>query len=320
MSEPIASIILLAYNAADTIDKALQSLLAQQTDYKYEIIIADDASTDTTRSICQQYADRHPEIIRMMPPAPNKGIVANYFDALQACRGKYISDCAGDDFWLDTTRLQKQIEALQSDDTLSVVFSDVAVNGTQLHSADPRHARWMQPRISGAEMLRGIISNSDMLPYQLSAALYRKDSLLRVMSQRQDIVRSPLAAVEDLPIMLALASQGDAAYIPVTAYHYTVDDTPTLSNNQSPSRASRFYGRLLLYTADAADFYSIPLTELKSHFREKYNYIASQARLSGDRTHLKMLKKIRQRWHPITPLLKSGIHTLLLILTPEKNP
>lgn len=314
MSEPIASIILLSYNAADTVARALESLLAQHTDYTYEIIVADDASTDTTRCICQKYADRHPDIIRIMPPAPNKGVVGNYFDALKACRGKYISDCAGDDFWLDTSRLQKQIEALQHDDSLSVVFSDVAVNGTQLHSADPRHAGWMRPRISGAEMLKGIIGNSDMLPYQLSAALYRKDSLLKVMKQQAEIVRSPLAAVEDLPIMLALASQGDAAYIPITAYHYTVDDTPTLSNNQTPSRAARFYGRLLLFTADAADFYGMPLTSLKTHFREKYNYIASQARLSGDKSHLHMLKEIRHRWHPISPRIKSRLHTLLLHL------
>ncbi|MDE6295173.1 MAG: glycosyltransferase, partial [Muribaculaceae bacterium] len=269
---PKASIILLAYNHQNSVARAIESLLAQQTDYNYEILIADDCSTDRTREIAQQYADRYPQIIRMMPPAPNKGLVNNYFDALMECRGEYISDCAADDYWLDTSLLRTEIEMLDSDPSLSVVFPDVAENGTQLHSSMPRYARWMRPHVTGREILLGTLNNTTALPYQLSAALYRKSSLMSVLEQAPDMVRNPECGVEDLPVIAALASQGDAAYTPLIGYHYTVDSTETISNNLSPAKAFRFYSRLLAFTPKLAKFYGIPLTDLNDHFQQKYSY------------------------------------------------
>ncbi|MDE7143493.1 MAG: glycosyltransferase family 2 protein, partial [Muribaculaceae bacterium] len=61
------SVIVLTYNQEDTISRTLDSILAQQVDFDYEIIVGDDASTDRTRQICTQYQQRHPDRLRIMP-------------------------------------------------------------------------------------------------------------------------------------------------------------------------------------------------------------------------------------------------------------
>ncbi len=88
MTRPDISVIILTYNQQHTVAQAIESVLAQNTpDYCVEIVIGDDGSTDATRDICSGYAARYPERIRLMPEAPNKGVVRNYFDTLEACRG-----------------------------------------------------------------------------------------------------------------------------------------------------------------------------------------------------------------------------------------
>ena len=100
------SVVVCTYNQEDTIARTLDSILMQQCHLPYEIIIGEDCSTDNTLSICQQYAEHHPGIIRVMANKPNKGVVRNYFDCLLAADGKYIADCAGDDFWTDPLKLE----------------------------------------------------------------------------------------------------------------------------------------------------------------------------------------------------------------------
>jgi glycosyltransferase involved in cell wall biosynthesis len=73
------SVIVCTYNQEATIARALDAILAQQCTVPYEVIIGEDASTDNTRKICQEYAKKYPDIIRIMPEAPNKGIVDNYY-------------------------------------------------------------------------------------------------------------------------------------------------------------------------------------------------------------------------------------------------
>ena len=104
MKNPKVSVIVICYNQRDTISRALDSVLAQE-DCDYEVIIGDDASADGTREVCEEYARRYPGRVRLMPAAPNKGVVDNYFDCFDAARGEYVADCAGDDYWLGTRRL-----------------------------------------------------------------------------------------------------------------------------------------------------------------------------------------------------------------------
>ena len=91
--ENLISVVVCTYNQEDTIARTLDSILMQQCHVPYEIIIGEDCSTDQTLSVCEAYASKFPDKIRLIANKPNKGIIDNYFDCILASNGQYIADC-----------------------------------------------------------------------------------------------------------------------------------------------------------------------------------------------------------------------------------
>jgi glycosyltransferase involved in cell wall biosynthesis len=108
------SISCITYNQEKYIGDAIQSFLAQQTDFEYCIEIHNDASSDNTKFEIEKYRIIAPEKIYAFHHVKNKGIARNFFEAMQQCRGKYIALCEGDDYWTDPLKLQKQVDFLES--------------------------------------------------------------------------------------------------------------------------------------------------------------------------------------------------------------
>ena len=113
---PLISVLCISYNHARYIEIAIQGFLLQETQYKYEIIIHDDASTDGTQDLILKWQSRYPELIRTVLQKENtfsKG--ARPFELLlKQAKGKYIAICEGDDYWLEPSKLQKQAEFLEA--------------------------------------------------------------------------------------------------------------------------------------------------------------------------------------------------------------
>lgn len=108
--QPKVSVVVCTYNQEKTIARTLDSILAQNGNYSYEIILGEDGSKDGTRAVCENYAEKHPDIIKLMPAAPNKGMMRNWRDCLAECKGEYIMACAGDDWWHNPDKIKIQIE------------------------------------------------------------------------------------------------------------------------------------------------------------------------------------------------------------------
>lgn len=119
---PLISAIVLTYNQCAYIADCIEGILSQDTAFAYEIIIADDCSTDGTREICESYAAKYPSLIKLVASEQNVGAVANEQRAFLAAKGKYIATCEGDDFWSDTMKLQRQVDFLESHPDYSVCF------------------------------------------------------------------------------------------------------------------------------------------------------------------------------------------------------
>ena len=117
MNEQImVSVFVVAYNEEKYIRQALDSVLAQKTNFKYEVIVHDDASTDQTADIVREYEKRYPEIVKGIYQDSNKyqkGIqfVISYMYPVAV--GKYVAYCDGDDYWTDPYKLQKQVDFLE---------------------------------------------------------------------------------------------------------------------------------------------------------------------------------------------------------------
>ena len=122
---PLASIVVITYNQEKSLPVTLDSLLAQKTSFPFEIVIGDDCSKDGTRAVIADYVERYPEIIRPIYNERNLGILGNYVSTLRQCRGKYRSACAGDDFWNDSEKLQLQVDVMENDPEIGLVYTDV---------------------------------------------------------------------------------------------------------------------------------------------------------------------------------------------------
>jgi glycosyltransferase involved in cell wall biosynthesis len=108
------SVVMITYNHERFIAQALSSVLAQRTNFDFEIIVADDCSTDGTRAMVADFAGRYPGKILPLLRERNLGMVRNFREALAACRGEYLAILEGDDFWLRQDKLQSQVDFLDS--------------------------------------------------------------------------------------------------------------------------------------------------------------------------------------------------------------
>ena len=113
-NEMMVSVQMLSYNHEDSLARAIESVLGQRTKYKYELIIGDDASTDRSQERINEYAHKYPEIIVAVCREKNIGAVQNGNDISKRCRGKYHAVCEGDDYWITTDKLEKQVSFLES--------------------------------------------------------------------------------------------------------------------------------------------------------------------------------------------------------------
>jgi glycosyltransferase involved in cell wall biosynthesis len=119
---PSVTIICLTYNHAPYIGEALQSFISQQ-DIDFEVIVADDASTDGTTEIVAGFAAKYPDIVRHIHQSRNVGVEANFTNACQFVRGEFVAICDGDDYFITRDKIKKQVDILQSDQSLSICFS-----------------------------------------------------------------------------------------------------------------------------------------------------------------------------------------------------
>lgn len=112
----MVSICCITYNHEAYIAEALEGFLMQQTNFRYEILIGEDQSTDGTRAIINSYIGKYPDRIRLVGHDKNIGAINNQISLFVAAEGKYIAMCDGDDFWTDPAKLQKQVDFLEANE------------------------------------------------------------------------------------------------------------------------------------------------------------------------------------------------------------
>lgn len=121
---PKVSVLVGTYDCARHVRAAIESVLAQQTTFPFEIVIADDASTDGTREIVEDYARAHPELVRLSlrPYRVADGGARNILEGLARCTGEYVASIDGDDVWIDPDKLQHQVEFLDEHPSYQLCF------------------------------------------------------------------------------------------------------------------------------------------------------------------------------------------------------
>lgn len=128
MKEPLVSICCMAYNHASYIRQCLDGFMMQKTNFSFEVLIHDDASTDGTQEIIREYVKKYPDVIKPIYQVENqysKGIKVSITYNYPRTKGKYIALCEGDDYWIDPLKLQKQVDVLETDSSIGMVYTKV---------------------------------------------------------------------------------------------------------------------------------------------------------------------------------------------------
>lgn len=115
MSAPLVSVCMTTYNHEAYIRQAIEGVLAQRTAFGVELVVGEDCSTDATAVVCREYAAKYPDRVRLLSGERNIGWRANYRRTFEACRGRYVAYCDGDDWWDDPQKLQLQVDLLEAD-------------------------------------------------------------------------------------------------------------------------------------------------------------------------------------------------------------
>ncbi len=134
MAEIMVSIICTAYNHEKFIQSALDSFINQKTNFDFEVLVHDDASTDNTANIIRKYEKEFPKIIKPIYQSENKfSKSVNLQKEIIApiARGKYIALCEGDDYWIDEYKLQKQVDYLESHPGCTICFTNAYTEDQQ---------------------------------------------------------------------------------------------------------------------------------------------------------------------------------------------
>jgi len=128
MSSPKVSVCIITYNHGEYISQCLESVLSQQTDFDFEIIVGDDFSIDNTREILLDYKKKYPSLVKLIFQEKNTGGTRNYLDVHEAALGQYVAHLDGDDLMLPS-KLQFQSDCLDSNSDVSFAVHAVRYIG-----------------------------------------------------------------------------------------------------------------------------------------------------------------------------------------------
>lgn len=308
---PKVSVIVATWNQASTIGRTLDSILGQHTDFPYEIIIGEDASPDDTRRVCEEYAERHPGVIRLMPAAPNKGVTRNYFDCLEAARGEYIADLAGDDYWTDMDKLKHQVAFLDNHPEVVLVHTAWHTIDVNTGQEGALNLQSLPEEEDGHATVVRLLRHDKPLPLHLCTSLYRREEALKVYSAHRDFMRAQL--MEDITLSCLLLEGRKVGYIPADTLAYSVGGENSVCAPADAVKLARFYRNSLDVTCQLAEMTDTPRRSLTDALKRISHYALSVAILTGRLDEVQSTLAMCRR-HKIRLTLKSHVKHILFSL------
>ena len=210
---PLVSICCTTYNHQDYIAKCLDSFVMQKTNFPFEILVHDDASTDNTAKIVREYELKYPHLFRCVYQSENQFYNQNALtDVLfKISMGKYIALCEGDDYWIDPLKLQKQVDFLESNPDYGMVHTDYhryyTVTGKWLHNRMHEAYKDNLDILSG-NVLESFLSHKAMA--WTGTVCFRKEFFFRADFKK---VANQNFLIGDLPMWCWIAAHSKIKYL-----------------------------------------------------------------------------------------------------------
>ena len=306
-NEIMVSICCLTYNHEDFIKGAIEGFVMQKTNFKYEILIHDDASTDRTAEIIKQYEEKYPDLIKPIYQIENQYSKGIYIDIESKARGKYIALCEGDDYWIDEYKLQKQVEYMEENPECTFCFHNSKVED----QLDKNKSRLVIPWLpenrkyynhKSRKYTAGELQLLGFIPTM--SFFYPK----RVLDNPPDWYFE--APVGDAPLKLLASSCGYAYYMDevMSVYRFNVAESATTkwrmeSISQTVQRCNRFIKML---------------NDFDEYTNYKYNSDIELSKLTWEIQHLRVTdnyKKLKNKKYNKYVNLHSGSQKYKIYIT-----
>lgn len=210
----MVSICCLVYNHEKYLKKCLDGFVMQKTTFKFEVLIHDDASTDSSADIIREYEKKYPEIIKPIYQTENqysKGVKISWTYQFPRASGKYIAFCEGDDYWTDEKKLQKQFEALEKNKQSVLCVHkvrDVDEGGNMTSNCHPNID--IYKKLTKDEMVILLMSDKGY-QFQTSSYFFKACILNDYLNNIPEFVK--YSKVGDWTYMMLAATKGDVIYI-----------------------------------------------------------------------------------------------------------
>jgi glycosyltransferase involved in cell wall biosynthesis len=251
MTGPLVSVKMITYNHLPFITQAIEGVLQQKTTFPFELVIGEDCSTDGTREIVFDYQKKHPDIIRVVTSDKNVGMKKNGLRTLEACQGKYIAFCEGDDFWHHPGKLQKQVDYMESHPQCGLVFTECDIylqrEGKVVRNVNCSHG-FRSPMHLNIEQ---IIEQGGKV-VKTCSVMGRRKLIEQVSAGDPYLHQNEKFLMGDTQLFAELALISKVSYYPESLATYRIHDE-SATRSRDPKRVARFQqnaSEMKLYLCD----------------------------------------------------------------------
>lgn len=237
---PLVSIACITYNHESFIKECIEGFLIQKTTFPVEVIIHDDASTDSTVKILKGCEERYSNLFRIIYQSENQyskkqGSIYTRF-VFPKAKGKYIAMCEGDDYWTDPLKLQKQVDYMETHNDCSLCFHNAKI----LNYNKQKYTTFKVPQNTFFFSTKDIIRLKWFIP--TASMVFRKDLLPKQYPNWMTYSKSG-----DISIQLLMSNSGYLFYLPcvMSVYRLGVPHSITDRNRKNPLFALKNYIKTL---------------------------------------------------------------------------
>ena len=261
------SVIIPLYNNRHTIERAVCSALSQSY-ANIEVLVVDDCSTDGTADVCRSYAERYPQTVRFVRNEKNKGLIDNYFDTLLSVETPYIADCAGDDYWCDPHKLQRQVDILEHNPEVVLVHADFCSYNEWTQQWEKRGCPVEKPQRATFDDNVYELLNQAGCPFVfVGAACFRNDAFRRAYMQNERFFRNKEYACEDFQLVFLLLREGEFRYERLETAVYRTGES--VSHSEDDGKTLNFLYRVYMLRTDLMQTFGMDANRC-SNFMERY--------------------------------------------------
>jgi glycosyltransferase involved in cell wall biosynthesis len=219
MKQPLLSVCLITYNHVKYINEAIEGVLMQKVNFAFNLIIADDCSTDGTREILIEYRKKYPRFIKLILQNENIGAAKNWLNLIDTPQSKYIAYFEGDDYWIDPLKLQTQIDFLETNYDYGMVCTDY-------NTLEGNHV--VEKFLSRK---RGMIKDEDITieKYLINShkirsltTCFKRELITSFVVNHKKEVDKFRPAAGDVPLWLHIAANSKIRYLAITTSVYRI--------------------------------------------------------------------------------------------------